>query len=188
MIIKMKYILLMVFPIFLVSCNYSEKEKKLREREKILSEKENAFAKKEAEYQQLINMRDSLYHQNDSVSVAIWPDSILGKWNSKVICTESNCTDYAIGDQRSDTWLFENDSTQAVAKIFSNNRLIRIYNGKYRNNGIKLSYKTDSTAQKKVNMNIDITEITPNRMRGTRSVTINGQCAANFSVELVRPK
>ncbi|PKF74004.1 hypothetical protein [Chryseobacterium sp. PMSZPI] len=184
--LKNTFFILLAGSFLLVSCDYKEKEKNLTDREKQLLEKEQLFAKKESEYQSLLKMRDSIFTKKDSViATAIWPTEISGAWNGKVICTESNCSDYAIGDQRTDIWEFDNDSTQPIAKIINNNNLVRVYSGKFENNEIKLSFKTDSTAKKNVEMNVLLNDISANKIKGTRSVTSDG-CTAKFSVELVR--
>lgn len=183
-----KFLLLLSLTIFLFSCKENEREKQLDAREKILSEKENIFAQKESEFQALLKMRDSLYVKTrDTVIVPTWPADILGKWTGKVICTESNCSDYVIGDQRTDVWEFVNDSLQTSVNVYSNNNLVRTYTGKLENNEIKLNFKTDSTASKLVDMNILLNEISPGKIRGKRTISVNNNCSAAFSVELIRP-
>jgi len=179
------FIILLLF-IVLQSCNDKDKIKELTERENKLLGKEKLFAEKESEYQALLKMRDSIFAEKDSVKILIWPAEISGAWSGKVICTESNCSDYAIGDQRIDNWEFDSDSTQLVAKIINNNNLIRIYSGEFDHNEIKLNYKTDSSAKKKVEMSILLNDISDTKMKGTRTVTVDNKCMAKFSVELTR--
>ncbi|PXW16600.1 MULTISPECIES: hypothetical protein [Chryseobacterium] len=184
--LKNTFFLLLAASFLLVSCNYKEKEKNLTDREKQLLEKEKVFAKKESEYQSLLKMRDSIFSKKDSVVIAaVWPTEISGPWNGKVICTESNCSEYAVGDQRTDIWEFDNDSTQPITKIINNNNLVRLYTGKFENNEIRLSFKTDSTAKKNVEMSVLLNDISDNKIKGTRTITSDG-CTAKFSVELVR--
>lgn len=184
-----KILMLCCLSIFLFSCKENEREKQLDAREKLLSEKENVFSQKEAEFDALLKMRDSLYaKKTDSVVISTWPKDILGKWTGKVICTESNCSDYVIGDQRTDIWEFVNDSLQTSVNVYSKNNLVRTYAGKLENNEIKLNFKTDSTSSKLVDMNILLNEISAEKIRGKRTITVNNNCSAVFSVELVRPK
>ncbi|MBK1897451.1 hypothetical protein [Chryseobacterium paridis] len=184
--LKNTLLILLIIPPLFIACNNHTKEKDLLEREQQLLEKEKLFAHKESDYQALIKMRDSIFTKKDSVQIIAWPNEISGSWNGKVICTESNCSDYVVGDQRTDTWEFDSDSTQLVSKIINNNNLIRIYSGKFENNEIKLNFKTDSTAKKKVDMNILLNDISDTKIRGTRTVTTDNNCTAKFSVELTR--
>ncbi|ASK32716.1 hypothetical protein CEY12_08295 [Chryseobacterium sp. T16E-39] len=179
-------LILFISPFLLLSCDNRQKEKKLLEREQQLLEKEKLFAHKESEYQALIKMRDSIFSKKDSIQIMKWPTEISGSWNGKVICIESNCSDYVVGDQRNDTWEFDSDSIQLVTKIISNSNLIRLYSGRFENNEIKLNFKTDSTAKKKVDMNILLNDISDTKIRGTRTVMTDNNCTAKFSVELTR--
>lgn len=184
----MKNSILLISSLFLLfSCDNKDKANDLALRETELLNKEKLFAQKEAEYQSLLKMRDSIFnHKNsDSIKIVKWSDEISGAWTGKVICTESNCGDYVVGDQRTDTWEFDSDSIQLFTKIINNNNLVRLYSGKFENNEIKLNFKTDSTAKKQVNMNVLLNEISSNKIRGTRTVAVDN-CVAKFSVELIR--
>lgn len=183
---KNTLILLFIIPFFFIGCDNKEKENNLIFKEKQLLEKEKLFAQKESEYQALLKMRDSIFAKKDSVKITIWPTEIAGSWNGKVICTESTCSEYVIGDQRTDIWEFDHDSTQLVAKIINNNNLVRVYSGKFESNEIKLNFKTDSTAKKKVEMNILLNDISDNKIKGTRTIVVDNNCLAKFSVELTR--
>lgn len=184
--LKNSLFILICISFFFVACDDNKKEKELLVRERQLLEKEKLFAQKESEYQALLKMRDSIFSQKkDSVKIVVWPADVAGEWTGKVICTESNCSDYVVGDQRTDTWEFDSDSTQLVTKIINNNNLVRVYSGKFENNEVKLNYKTDSTSKKQVEMNVLLNEISPNKIRGTRTIAVD-KCLAKFSVELVR--
>lgn len=173
---------------FLTGCNDTQREEKLIEREKAIAQKETDFAEKEAEYLSLIKMRDSLNSINDSTIYRSWPDSIAGIWNSKVICTESNCSDYVIGDQRFDNWEFVQDSTGLITRVLNNkNEIVRIYNAKYTPKGISLQYKTDSLSEKQVTMDIHLDNMKAGKITGKRNISIDNNCAAVFNVELTRP-
>jgi len=174
------------------SCRDRQHEQELIKREQALELREDSFAQKETEYQMLLKMRDSLIAVKDSIKslpARPWPDSIAGKWNSKLICTESNCNDYVIGDQRTYTWEFGGDSLRLITKVLNNkDELVREYDSDYSENKISLFFKTDSTASKPVTMRVDLNKIRKNTIKGTHTITINNNCTAKFSVELTRPK
>lgn len=184
----MKNLLFLNLLLFLlVSCNNKDKTKELALKEQQLLEKEKLFAQKEAEYNALLKMRDSIFDKrhSDSIKIIKWPDNIVGSWTGKVICTDSNCSDYVVGDQRTDTWEFASDSIQLFTKIINNNNLVRLYSGNFENNEIKLNFKTDSTAKKRVDMNVLLNDISKDKIRGTRTISVDN-CMAKFSVELIR--
>lgn len=186
--ISKKIIYYLLIPLMIVStgCNNNEREKQLDQREQELLAKEKEFAKKEAEYQSLLQFRDSLAAVRDTNLLRIWPDSIAGKWNAKLVCTESNCNNYAVGDQRTDQWEFSSDSTNLLAKVTSSNQLVRVYTGSFENQKIALNFKNDATPEKQVEMNVDIAEISYNKMKGVRTIKSADNCVAVFSVELNR--
>ena len=171
-----------------ISCNDVEREKQLTERENIILEKEKQFAQKESEYQLLVKMRDSLMTLNDTIADMQWPENFTGTWNSKIICVESNCSDYVIGDVRTDQWEFDSSASQLIVKTISNKKLTRVYNATYNNNQINLSYTTDSLADKMVDMNVTLNEISADKIKGVRTVSIDNKCSAKFSVELAKSK
>ncbi len=185
--IKKYTFLLVLILIITISCDNTQKNDKLAEREAELQKKEKLFAEKESEYQALLKMRDSIFMKKDSVKIVLWPNEVSGAWSGKVICTESNCSDYAVGDQRVDKWEFDSDSLQLSTKIINNNNLVRTYLGKVENSEVKLSYKSDSTAKKNVEMNILLNEISPEVIKGSRTINVDN-CTAKFSVELTRIK
>lgn len=183
--------LLVSFTLLTYSCYDKERELRLDQRERALQVREDSLALKENEYMELLKMRDSLVAVRDSINslpVQPWPDSIAGKWSSKLICTESNCNDYVIGDQRTYTWMFESDSLKNFIKVLNNkDELLREYIAGNTHPDIHLLFKTDSTISKSVTMDVQLNKIQKDKMRGIHLIRINDNCTAKFSVELTRP-
>lgn len=172
----------------MISCDDTKREEELIQREKNLSLKESQFAEKEADYLSLLQMRDSLNSVQDSTAYLSWPDSISGIWSSKVVCTESNCNDYVIGDQRVDNWEFAQDSTGLITRVLNNkNEIVRTYTAQFSPAGIQLQFKTDSLADKQVVMNINLDNIKSDKLTGKRNISVDNNCSAVFNVELTRP-
>jgi len=169
-----------------LACTDSKREEQLTNREQTLIKKETEFATKQAEYQSLMRMRDSLFSLKDSVVLQKWSEGTEGIWNGKTVCRESDCSDYVVGDQRSDIWEFTSDSTGIFTKIISNGKLIRIYSASADSTEYRLSYQTDSTANRKVSMNVVLKPVSRNLIKGTQTINVNDNCTARFSVELVR--
>lgn len=180
---------LIIIGLFLmISCDDTKREEELIQRERNLSLKESQFAEKEAEYLALLQMRDSLNSAQDSTVYLNWPDSISGIWSSKVVCTESNCNDYVIGDQRVDNWEFAQDSTGLITRVLNNkNEIVRTYNAQFSPSGIQLQFKTDSLAEKQVVMNINLDNLKSDKLIGKRNISVDNNCSAVFNVELTRP-
>lgn len=172
------------------ACTDKNREAQLQQRELALLQKEKEFALKEADYKSLMKMRDSLLAISDTLQPQKWPVTVAGRWISKVVCNESACGEYVIGDQRSDIWEFVQDSTGIYTKVISNNsnRLIRILSGTIHNEVVLLNYTTDSTVLKAVHIGVTLNSVDSNLIKGTQTITIgaNDGCNAKFSVELVR--
>lgn len=185
MLLKKLFPLLIAFILF--SCD-NKKEQELLNREKSLLEREQQFSEKEADYQSLLKMRDSLLNittVKDTVVKSItWPDSLQVSWNSKMICRESNCNNYVIGDQRNEVWQFVSDSTGMYANVINNNKLTSVFKGQYMDNKITLDFATDSAAKSKVMMNVVLDDLKKNVIKGTQTISSQNNCKAIFSVEL----
>ncbi|GGN03896.1 hypothetical protein GCM10010967_43440 [Dyadobacter beijingensis] len=180
------FFLLLISCLTCWSCRDTERERQLAQREQLLLQKEQEFAIKEADYKALVRMRDSVFAQkSDTVIIRTWPDDLAGMWTSKSICRESNCTEYVIGDQRSNAWEFVSDSTGLFTRVFNNNKLIRVYAASYDSTGIRLHYRSDSSAAKLTEMNVELGR-SGNLMKGMQTIGIDNACTAKFSVELTR--
>lgn len=172
-----------------VACKHSIREEQLARREQELLEKERKFALKEAEYRALLRMRDSLIASGtDTSGMIAWPPSVIGRWNSRVRCTASDCSEYVIGDQRSNIWEFPADSSGLVTKIVDNRtaRVIRVLTGTFDNGAILLNFSAEPEASKDFQINAILNPVDSNLIQGTQIVRIGQNCTATFSVELSR--
>lgn len=175
----------LIMSLVFISCDDLQKrEQELIIRENDLNRREQLFKEKEAEYYSLLKERDSILSQDSIVKINRWPDNLLGQWSSRIVCVETNCNDYVVGDTRNDTWEFVQDSAQLHVNVYSKSGLIRVYDGKYIDNQITLRYATDTTAQKFVEMKVYLNEIDSQKISGFRTVSVNNQCSAKFTVEL----
>jgi hypothetical protein len=181
--------LLFILLLLLISCE-NKKEQGLAERERLLKAREQEFEIKVADYKQLAKMRDSLFAQrdkevkNDSLVIKTWPDSLSKQWSSKMVCRESNCSNYVIGDQRSEVWQFSSDSLGIFANVLNDDKLVRVYRANYIDNKIVMNFATDSTAKSKVKMNVVLDDVDTKVIKGTQTITGRDNCIAKFSVEL----
>lgn len=185
---KISSIIFFIILLMFTSCTDSEKEKKLQERENSLMLKEKEFAAKEDEYRNLIAMRDSITQQADSVVVNNLPANILGKWNGKMVCTESSCAEHAIGDQRTDVWEFSENGKTVLAKVTDRSGNLKVYSGSYSNSELNLQSKEDSTSTRKTEINLIWNNLQANSLKGARKVIANNNCVAKFTLELEKSK
>lgn len=179
---------LIIIAVCLSGCSDRQSQQQLDQREQALTKREIEFAAKAADYQSLLRMRDSLLSKKTDTIAAVqkWPEGIAGNWNGKMLCRESDCSDYVVGDQRSDDWVFDADSTGIFTRIINKKKLLRTYDAQLDSTGIKLHYKSDSTATRKVDISVVLSPAGANLMKGTQTISVNNNCTASFSVELVR--
>lgn len=172
---------------FLNSCNNPENDQKLKERESALVQKEQAFAEKEQEYESLKAIRDSLAKINveiDTVQLsASIPAEIIGRYNGKMVCTETDCTEHVIGDQRNDQWEF----TENGVKITNKTGGETFYSGTYSNSAIKLKSEKGDPGSTVSEITLQIQDNTVNRLKGTRELK-RENCVSKFSVDLEKIK
>jgi len=178
----------LIFACMFISCE-SKKVVELQNREKAVTLREEEFEKKEADYKALVLMRDSLSAIKDTVKnnpdlIKEWPKSLKGFRNSKMLCRESNCSQYVIGDQRNESWEFKSDSTGIYVNVLNAKKFVRVFKAKYVEDKIMLDFSSDSISKNKVKINVVLDDITDNVIKGTQTITGQNNCTARFSVEL----
>lgn len=181
---KSLILFLLTFTLMLTSCNNPEQENQLKEREAALLVKEEKFAEKEQDYEALKMMRDSLEHRPAETIIPVKiPENIIGKWNGKMICTESNCSEHVIGDLRNDLWEF----TAEQLKITNKSGGEKIYSGKYTGSELKLTSENNSASTSQSVITLQLSSQMTGRIKGSREFTGNN-CTSKFSVELEKIK
>jgi len=182
-----KRLLFLIIVLIFCSCS-NKKEQELTLRENALLEREKQFEDKEAEYDKLLKMKDSLLSistvKDTLPKIQEWPDSLKIKWNSKMICRESNCSNYVIGDQRNEIWEFISDSTGMYTNVVSNNQIKRVFTGQYLENKIVLDSAKETSSKNKIKVSVVLDDIKKNIIKGTQTITGQDNCTAKFSVEL----
>lgn len=180
-----------------LGCSNGSRDGQLTRREQALLEKERQFALKEADYESLKRMRDSLLRQPDSIppqgdsrtdrlnNGSSWPPAIAGRWKSSLVCKETSCPGYVIGDQLSNTWEFFSDSTGSFARVFNKEKLIRVFSGDVDSGRPLLTLSDTSTVPENVQVSVILNPVNDDFVTGTQVVRID-QCSATFSVELER--
>ncbi|WDF65454.1 hypothetical protein [Flavobacterium sp. KACC 22763] len=180
--------LFLIFFVFVLYSCSNKKEQELIVRENSLLEREKQFQDKEAEYEKLLKMKDSLLSitkVKDTLSkIKEWPEELKIAWNSKMICKESNCSNYVIGDQRSEVWEFRSDSTGMYANVLSNSEIKRVFTGQYLESKIVLDSAKETSSKNKIKVSVVLDDIKKNIIKGTQTITGQDNCTAKFSVEL----
>lgn len=166
--------------LFITSCDNPEKENQLNQRESELLTREQELVAKQQEFAKLEALRDSIENLTDSANFTKIPDAIIGKYNGKMICTESDCSENVLGDQRNDIWEISADGVKITNKTGGE----KFYNGEYSNMEIKL--KSDQNASSS-QITLQMPEPLATRIKGIRELK-RENCISKFSIDLEKIK
>lgn len=191
-----KTFFLFLISLFIFSgCNIQEREKKLELKEIQLNQKEIELNLKEqtlALQEQELNANkiilDSVQNQNDYL-LSLYPD-LQGIWNVKMICTETTCPGFAIGDVKIEIWDFSIQNNTLIAAA-SNTKgiLARIYSGTLKENHLELvSEVTDDQTGQGIKMLIKLRNTSGNTMSGTREIFYANGCYITYTLDIKKQK
>lgn len=176
--------------IFLSACGGdNSRSVELDRREAALAEREKQVDSITTDYQALLNMRDSLSHiktvQLDTIIMnAPWTDSLVGEWESRLVCISTTCRGYVIGDQRTEHWSFLSDSTGLYLEVTGKAKSPKTYLAKASANRNELTLKEQETESASPASLLSFSEISSRQIRGQKRNTGADNCKLVFSVLL----
>lgn len=180
------YLLLFCF----YSCGFEERRKQLDEREQALNLREQAVMLKEKEVKikedsllKFAAKMDSAGHLPVIAGIPL-PDSLAGNWNVAMICTQTNCSGFAVGDIRKETWLIAGNGTAVTVRAMQGDKLIRVYTGIFTGNDLKLATPESESAQPSASMKVALKVDQRNKMSGQRLITQADGCETTFKIDL----
>ncbi|MCD2422283.1 hypothetical protein LQ567_05880 [Niabella pedocola] len=178
----------------LYSCGFEERRKQLDDREQALNLREQAVMLKEKEVKLKEDSLKKFAAQIDSAShlpviqgVPL-PDSLAGSWNVAMVCTQTNCSGFAVGDIRKETWLIAGNGTAVTVRAMQGDKLIRVYTGTFTGTDLKLSTPESETAQPSASMAVALKVDQRNKLSGQRLITQADGCETTFKVDLDKLK
>ncbi|WP_256014020.1 hypothetical protein [Desertivirga xinjiangensis] len=171
------------------ACN--DREQKLRKRELELVEKEQKLLLKEKELalkEQNILTRERLLDTSkiNLVDSAAYSPLIIGSWTVTMRCTETDCAGSAIGDVKNETWNITYQNGSFLSKVIVNDKLVRIYSGKYNGKTLDLTAQQDETGMPpQAKMAVQLKLISKNRMEGQRIIQ-RQNCRILYELEMTK--
>lgn len=178
--------LLLIAIVFITGCGLKERENALDLKEKKLNEKEQHLISLEKQLQlreeDLINrekLLDSTNKLNDSIG--IFNQDLVGKWQIKMICTETTCAGSAIGDTQTEQWEIAYINNNIIVNAFAGKKLVRVYSGTYSDGGLRLSSQNQPAAETMILVNLRY--IKANRMEGERIISQEGNCKIVYTLQ-----
>ena len=166
----------------------NNKEAQLQEREQEIIFRERTVALREAELLQKEKRFDSLRFDSLRVdSVHLLNMQIADRWNVKMTCTETSCAGSAIGDTKIETWTFSNENNSILVKAMADDKLVRVYSGKFNGNQIELTDDaTRSPAAPNTKMLVRLSLTDSTRMEGNREIIRENDCKILYSLQLTK--
>lgn len=107
-----------------------------------------------------------------------------GLWSVTLVCTQSTCENFAVGDTKSEVWNVTTQQNKVFAQVVSARQLTRAYAGSVASNLIYLNDNNQSrdTTSASVN-NIRLKMNTTNTLEGEREL-IRENCRVVYSVKM----
>lgn len=183
------YCLLACMLVGISSCQPGSRSQELDQRDSALRVREKQLSIIEEDYQQLLKMRDSLLASqsimtdslNDST---IWIESLIGDWDSRLVCTATTCKGYVIGDRRNEQWHFISDSTGFYLQVGEKAETLKVYRAHYTatSREIILTQQHPQASEEQTTLLFNNLETTP--IRGQQHATGADNCKTTFSIQL----
>ncbi|HLU18141.1 MAG TPA: hypothetical protein VKZ76_08840 [Edaphocola sp.] len=181
--------------ILISACGFEERKQALDARESALVQREQELLLREKMLIQLedsvrqsIARKDSTEFMLQQLGIAL-PDSLAGVWTVNMMCTQTNCTGFAVGDIRKETWVFEQEDSASTVyvKAMQGETLIRIYSGIFDGADFVLSTPIGNEAQSG-KMNVKLNLNTASKLTGQRVIYQPDGCTTTFKVDAERNK
>lgn len=179
--------------ILLPGCSLRERERELDQRTIALNEKEQQLSLK----QQMLDLKEMELNERekelDSTSNQLVADSLSklypdlpGDWTVKMVCIETTCAGSAVGDTKNEVWNFTFQNNNILASAYSNNKIVRVYNGTFSGNGIKMAIQPDSIDLQapKITVRLQNSNKKIGEMEGEREIIQSSGCRILYSLEL----
>lgn len=175
-------------------CGFDERRKQLDEREKSIAVREQTLMLKEKELRILEDSLKRNFEKIDSISLAAvqqsipLPESFIGRWNVSMVCTQTSCSGFAVGDVRKETWQIASNDVNVTVRAMQGEKLIRVYTGVFTGTHFKLSTPLSfEDNQPATSMKVDLRIENPNKLTGQRLIVQPDGCTTTFKVDADKP-
>ncbi len=183
----MKKILAICLAIFFFSgCNIAEQHKQLDEREKLLNDKEQTLLKWEGDLdirEANLTKREKAIDSTQKVfdTISVYNADLLGRWQVKMLATETSCEGSAIGDSKTERWDISYLNNKFVATAMVGKNISRVYSGILKDSVLILTSPAPETDNP---IKVNIRLIKPNKLEGERQVTQQNNCKIVYALTL----
>lgn len=178
--------------ILLSGCDFKERELRLNKKEEELTSKEQQLLLQEKQLQlrevaiaQKEKMVDSTLQVNLPKDSSAWVDSsLLGSWQVRMECTETNCVGSAVGDKKTEQWEFSLQGLTLLATARANNKVVRIYTGHFLQDAVELTVQPTGNALQNSSMKVRLQKSSATDWEGTREIIQEDHCKIVYALGL----
>ena len=125
-------------------------------------------------------MKDSIAFTDSSYVV---DSTIVGRWDVTMTCTQTSCEGFAVGDTKTERWMFDYAGKALVVKALVNNEVVRVYNGVDTGDYIDLVPSPDSTATPSAaKVAVRLRKVNQEQLEGERVIIRNNNCKVVFAL------
>lgn len=164
----------------LSGCDLLNREQEVERRATALNKREMELNQRETLLREEQIQLDSMAHLQKIDTASSNYTLLLGSWNVKMICTETNCPGSAIGDTKTEQWEFVKQDNILLAIALSNNKLSRIYTGDFSNEEIRMEAQSDSTTKILIRAKFSKDKI----LTGTREIIREDDCHITYDLTM----
>jgi hypothetical protein len=109
--------------------------------------------------------------------------SLVGKWAVHMRCTETTCEGSAVGDIKNETWDIEYQNYTVIAKAMTDNKVVRIYTGTYKEDVLQLLAEQEPAAPN-TKITVRIQEKSTVELEGIREINRPDACRIVYALTL----
>ncbi len=182
--------LLFFIPV-LFSCDLRVREQNIERRADSIDQKEQRLLFFENQLNARQTTMDEKERTLDSLlKKYIPPDSLsakmpflIGRWNVKMVCTETTCAGSAVGDNKTEVWELSYQDNAIIAKAMVSNQIVRVYSGAARGNELLLTAQQES-ASAAANITVSLLFKNDTEMEGIRKIISPNECRILYAVQM----
>lgn len=189
----MKYVFCLLTAAFLMpGCGLQEKEQALKKKEVELNQKEQELILREKTLQfkeEEVAQKERRLDTLAKDSAFMFHPNLSGIWSTKMTCVETTCTGSAVGDVKIEKWTFSYEGNHIIARVISDNKLVRVYTGAFNANTLELTQFTEATpTSPATRMNVRLMVKDDTHLEGQREIVRENECRITYAVQIEKDK
>jgi hypothetical protein len=175
----------------LLGCDLRVREKELERRADSINQKEQQLLVLKNQLDLKSQALDTKEHVLDSLLKKTAPPDtalsqqlfLVGRWNVKMVCTETTCPGSAVGDNKTEIWDLSYQNNMVIAQAFVNNKMVRLYSGTATENELVLTAQQESESNG-TNISANLRIINETTLEGERKIIRPDECRIIYSIQM----